>query len=156
MQEMVEESHKDSSYANSVILTQKEVDASKANKLKKKKTIRQLPVYRAACNLCYFVAEIERDCPRKFRCFVDELESISTELLTLISLANECKAQRREYCTNAQCLLQTMMVKLEVLFKLGVMGKDRWQKIKHVADSAIAQIVGWRNSVNMEGMQYEA
>lgn len=149
---MVEEASKASSYDN-VLLAQKEVDANKANKLKKKKSIRQLPVYRAVCNLCYFVAEIERDCPRKFRCFVDELESISTELLTLIALANECKEQRREYCTNAHCLLLTLMVKLEVIFRLGVMDKDRWQKIKHVADSAIAQIVGWRNSVNMEGMR---
>lgn len=155
MVELATQARPDTSYDENapVKLTQKEVEASEERKAKKPKTIRQLPVFRAASNVSYMVAQIESKCPRKMRCFVDELEHLTTELLRVLVAANECRQQRWEFCADAYSVTIIILVKMEVLLKLGIMGKDDYHKVKRLLDSLTAQIKGWQNSVNKQGIQ---
>ena len=64
-----------------VIITEQEVKESDANRKKKQRAIRQLPVFRDASNLAFVVEQLMVKCPRKYKCTLDEIERIITSLL---------------------------------------------------------------------------
>ena len=134
-----------------VKITEEEKKASEVNRDKRTKTVRELPVFRDVSNLAFVIEQILMNCPRKFRCSVDESERIMTQLLQSLDMANEVVELRRECCSEAHSLLIALMVRMDILHRLHVIDKDTWNKVKKLCTSAIAQVAGWRRSVVAQG-----
>lgn len=135
-----------------VIITEQEVQASDANRKKKQRTIRQLPVFRDTCNLAFVVEQLMVKCPRKYKCTLDEMERIVTNLLQSLDLANELKEDRNQLCAEAHSLIIALTVKFEIICRLGVINRDTLKKIKRMCQSVTSQIAGWRRSACGEGL----
>ena len=93
------------------VITEQEVKASDANSKNKQRTIRQLPVFRDACNLAFVVEQLMVKCPRKYKCTLDEMERTVISLLQSLDLANELKANVliREGSNYYKCCLQSFI-----------------------------------------------
>lgn len=130
-----------------VSITDGEKKMSAANKAKKPRSFRQLPVVRDASNLAYMIAQVEIKCPVKCRCLVDELERLTTNLLQILDMCNEHIINRAELCTEAHSCIMTIAIKLDILQKLAAVDNDTKRKTKQLCDAVIRQIVGWRSSV---------
>ena len=64
-----------------VVIPPQTVAQSNATKAARKKTMAQLPVYRAACNLLYVIVIITKRCPKSIRKFTDQIIYDCTELI---------------------------------------------------------------------------
>lgn len=70
-----------------VVIPPQTVAQSNATKAARKKTMAQLPVYRAACNLLYVIVIITKRCPKSIRKFTDQIIYDCTELIKAIGMA---------------------------------------------------------------------
>ena len=136
---------------NGIHITKAEKRRSDALKASKRKTIKQLPVYRSASNISYVVAQIIGECPKKYRLILDSVEALSDGVLIDLDLAYEDKGNRVCYCTEAHSKMYALGVKLEVLKNLGAISKDTYNKVMALCSSTLAQISAWRMSVMPSG-----
>lgn len=134
-----------------VSITEQEIKASEANRAKKQRTVRQLPVFRDSANLAFVISQVLLKCPTKLKCTLDEMERLSSQLLQLLDLANENIRDRHLYCAEAHSVIITLTVRFEILQRLGAISKDTTRKIKRLCHSITAQIAGWRRSACGEG-----
>lgn len=135
-----------------VVITKEQKEHSDGLKGKKPKTIRQLPVFCSASNLSFVISQMLGNCPRKYRLIVEGLEALSDYLLVDLDLANEDKDNRGYHCTEAHSKLVAILVKVEILKKVGGMSKDDFNKVSALCRSTLAQVVGWRSSVLPSGL----
>ena len=167
--------------SNGVVIPPETVASSDAKKRQQKRTLAQLPVYRAAGNLLYVVAEIVKFSPKSHRKFFDLMLCDSAELCKAIGMAEVARNNddRVWYIDSALVLMNsekmyfTILKKLEVIpspkrlkkssvddddlktpkiGKVEVVNNDLVKKVDSLVKSIVAQLVAWRNNPRGEGV----
>ena len=173
--------HNDQPASGGVVVPPETVAASDTKKKQQKRTLAQLPVYRAAGNLLYVVAEIVKVSPKSHRKFFDLMLCDSAELCKAIGMAEVARNvdDRVWYIDSALVLMNsekmyfTILKKLEVLpspkrradsssdgeslkapkvGKIDVINTDLVKKVDSLVKSIVAQLVAWRNNPRGEGV----
>lgn len=138
------------------VIPQKTVERSNQAKAKKKKTLAQLPVYRDACNMKYFVAKMMLRAPRKLTKFFDQMLMTASEVKKSIGMADISKNpnDRCWYLECARVLVQDLSDDFISLRKMELsVDKDTENKARAMLRGMIAQLVAWRDYTSGQGVQ---
>jgi len=109
------------------------------------RTVAQLPAYRDASNILYFLTQLTAKTPRKLTRFSDRILSDASELLKCISLANEFRGEQRAYyLTLALANVSVIKTYVVSLQKLGIISNKQVDRLKTLLKGLTAQIVAWR------------
>lgn len=110
-----------------VVIPPQTVAQSNATKAARKKTMAQLPVYRAACNLLYVIVIITKRCPKSIRKFTDQIIYDCTELIKAIGMADTSREveMRVHYINTALVLINSIRTYIKVLELTDVLVKVR-------------------------------
>ena len=129
------------------------VAASNAKKAKRKKTLPELPVYRASANLKFVIVSLMVKAPRRLTKFYDEMLMTVSELSKSIGLADisHDRVDRVWYINSALTLAYELRNDFTILHRLGIIGHDDENKMKALAKSVIAQLVAWRDYTGNQG-----
>ena len=139
-----------------VCLTGEEIARSNAAKEKQKRGTAQLPAFRAASNLMFSIAQIMMACPRKLSRYTDLMISVMSEVGKSVALANESRGEERSwYISNAMSLLFVIRNYFVILERVGVLSKDRCNKLRSESDKLIAQLTAWRDFTSRQGFNTE-
>lgn len=163
---------------NGVVIPAATIAASDAKKSQQKRTLAQLPVYRAAGNLMYVVASIVKVSPKHLRKFFDLILTDIAEVQKSIGMAEISRTEedRVWYINSALVLMNgekmyfTILQRLNVMPKagkpagnstgtmaapkidaIGSINKDLANKVDALVKSIIAQLVAWRSNTRGEG-----
>ena len=148
------------------------IENSDTIKRKSKKTLAQLPVYRAAANLKFIVTTLMMKSPKKLTKFFDQMLATISEAKKSIGMADISRTpqDRSWYLDCARVLMQdvsddfTTLRRLEVpasetadgkAKRFPIVSKDLDNKAKALMKSIIAQLVAWRDYTNNEGAKSE-
>lgn len=132
------------------------VENSETKKQKSKKTLAQLPVYRAAANMKFIVTAMMMKSPRKLTKFFDQMLDTVAETKKSIGMADISRnpQDRIWYLECARVLVQDLSDDFTTLRRLEVVvDKDLDNKAKSVVKSIIAQLVAWRDYTGSEGVK---
>lgn len=163
-----------------VVIPPEVVADSTAKKQRQKRTLAQLPVYRAAGNLMYVVASIVKHSPKHLRKFFDLMMCDASEVQKAIGMADISRTDedRVWYINTALVLMNgekmyfTILQKLDVMPKPGrkpaanatgtmaapkmdgvmAVNQDLANKVDALVKSIIAQLVAWRDNPRGEGV----
>lgn len=140
---------------NGVVIPQNVIEDSNANKRKGKKTLAQLPVYRATANLKFVIVSMMQASPKKLLKFFDQMLVTVSEAKKAIGMADIARSQqdRAWYLDCARVLVQDLSDDFTTLRKLPapIIGRDLDNKAKALVKSVIAQLVAWRDYTRNEG-----
>lgn len=137
--------------SDGVVLTDAEKAQSRESK-KRHRAISQLPVYRNAVMLLDVIVDLTAKSPRSLRKFTDSSFEMVNELMRYIGLAQEYRNDERIVCINeAISFVFVLKTHFTIYQRRGIMSKDLHNKTKALCENTIAQLVGWRVSVNREG-----
>jgi hypothetical protein len=144
----------DGELGSTVVIPQQVIADSNAKKARKKKTLPELPVYRASANLKFVIAEMMTRAPRRLTKFYDEMLMTSSELSKSIGLADISlsSADRVWYINSALTLAYSIRNDFTIMFRLGVIGRDFDNKAKSLVKSIVAQLVAWRDYTGNQGV----
>ena len=148
-----------------VVIPQETVEKSDTNKRKSKKTLTQLPVYRATANLKYIVTALMMKSPKKLTKFFDQMLVTVSEAKKSIGMADISRTpqDRSWYLDCARVLIQdvsddfTTLRRLEVpasetadgkARRFPIVSRDLDNKAKALMKSITAQLVAWRDYTN--------
>jgi hypothetical protein len=137
-----------------VVIPDSVVESSNTKKRSAKKTLAQLPVYRATANLKYIVTALIVKSPNKLRKFFDQMLVNVSEVAKAIGMADISRspADRVWYIETALVLVNEVRNDFTILRKLEVIvDKDLDNKAKAMVKSVIAQLVAWRDYTCGEG-----
>lgn len=132
------------------------VEHSETKKRKSKKTLAQLPVYRAAANMKFIVTALMMKSPRKLTKFFDQMLDTIAEMKKSIGMADISRnpQDRIWYLECARVLMQDLSDDFTTLRQLEVVvDRDLDNKAKSVIKSIIAQLVAWRDYTGSEGVK---
>ena len=173
------EVHGQTEVTDGVVVPAATVAASTAKKQRQKKTLAQLPVYRAAANLLYVVAAIVKVSPKHLRKFFDLMMCDIAEVQKAIGMADISRTEedRVWYINSALVLMTGEKMYFTILQKLEVMpmkrrspgdktaehtackidsvdrvSRDLTNKVDALVKSIIAQLVAWRDYTRGEGV----
>ena len=161
-----------------VVIPPQTVAQSNATKAARKKTMAQLPVYRAACNLLYVIVIITKRCPKSIRKFTDQIIYDCTELIKAIGMADTSREMemRVHYINTALVLINSIRTYIKVLELTNVLvkvrhpepdpgkfqptpkievvnlDKDLSNKLDKVTRSIVSQLIGWRDKPQGQGV----
>lgn len=155
-----------------VVIPSQAIENSDTIKRKSKKTLAQLPVYRAAANLKFIVTTLMMKSPKKLTKFFDQMLATISEAKKSIGMADISRTpqDRSWYLDCARVLMQdvsddfTTLRRLEVpasetadgkAKRFPIVSKDLDNKAKALMKSIIAQLVAWRDYTNNEGAKSE-
>ena len=155
-----------------VVIPSQAIENSDTIKRKSKKTLAQLPVYRAAANLKFIVTTLMMKSPKKLTKFFDQMLATISEAKKSIGMADISRTpqDRSWYLDCARVLMQdvsddfTTLRRLEVpasetadgkTKRFPIVSKDLDNKAKALMKSIIAQLVAWRDYTNNEGAKSE-
>ena len=155
-----------------VVIPSQAIENSDTIKRKSKKTLAQLPVYRAAANLKFIVTTLMMKSPKKLTKFFDQMLATISEAKKSIGMADISRTpqDRSWYLDCARVLMQdvsddfTTLRRLEVpasetadgkAKRFPIVSKDLDNKAKALMKSIIAQRVAWRDYTNNEGAKSE-
>ena len=146
---------RDEKQVEGVVIPPETVAASNAKKAKAKKTLAELPVYRASANLKFVIVTMMSKGPRRLSKFFDEMLVTASEASKSIGLADATRNSddRVWYINSALTLVYELRTDLTILQRLGVIGRDTENKAKSLARSVIAQLVAWRDYTGNRGAQ---
>ena len=146
---------RDEKQVEGVVIPPATVAASNAKKAKAKKTLAELPVYRASANLKFVIVTMMSKGPRRLSKFFDEMLVTASEASKSIGLADATRNSddRVWYINSALTLVYELRTDLTILQRLGVIGRDTENKAKSLARSVIAQLVAWRDYTGNRGAQ---
>lgn len=156
-----------------VVIPQLTEEDSNTKKSKNKKTLAQLPVYRASANLKYIVTTLMAKSPRSLTKFFDQMLGTASEVKKSIGMASISRTpdERAWYLDCACVLVQdlsddfTTLRRIEMPSKkkteeegdadkshrLPLVGKDLDNKVKALVKSIRSQLVAWRDYTMNEG-----
>lgn len=137
-----------------VVIPQSTIEDSNIKKKSGKKTLSQLPVYRATANLKYIVTALVAKSPNKLRKFFDQMLANVSEVAKAIGMADISRGvqDRVWYIETALVLINEVRNDFTILRKLQVIvDKDLDNKAKAMVKSIIAQLVAWRDYTGGEG-----
>lgn len=168
--------------AGGVVVPSQTVADSEAKKKQQKRTLSQLPVYRAASNLLFVVAEIVNHGPKHMRKFFDLMLTKADDVLNAIGMADVSRTDedRVWYINSALVMIQSERTYFIILQRLGIMpttkrqpvhkkadgeelkapkieyadrmSKDLANKVDALLKSITAQLVAWRDNPRGEGV----
>lgn len=144
----------DKESSQGVVIPASVVEDSSTKKKSGKKTLAQLPVYRATANLKYIVTALIVKSPNKLRKFFDQMLVNVSEVGKAIGMADISRsvADRVWYIETALVLINEVRNDFTILRKLEVIvDKDLDNKAKAVVKGIIAQLVAWRDYTCSEG-----
>lgn len=137
-----------------VVIPRETVVDSERKKQGKRKTLAQLPVYRDASKLKYTAMMLVLVSANKLRGFYDELLRELTEVRNLIGFADVARTVE-DRTGNINCAL-VLMTGINEDFKSlrdgCVISKDEFNKIVSLEKRIVAQLIGWRDYTNSEGV----
>ena len=140
---------------NGVVVPQNTIEDSDAKKKKSKKTLAQLPVYRATANLKFVIVSMMQTSPKKLLKFFDQMLVTVAEAKKAIGMADIARNQqdRAWYLDCARVLIQDLSDDFTTLRKLPapIIGRDLDNKAKALVTGVIAQLVAWRDYTRNEG-----
>ena len=169
----------DTVHPTGVVIPQLMVEDSNTKKSKNKKTLAQLPVYRAAANLKYIVTTLMAKSPRSLTKFFDQMLGTASEIKKSIGMASISRNpnERAWYLECARVLAQdlsddfTTLRRIEIPSKkkagkddepdadkahhVPLVGKDLDNKVKAMVKSIRSQLVAWRDYTINEGANSE-
>ena len=152
----MEQGNKTDNIEKGVVLTGEEIARSNVAKEKQRRGTAQLPAFRAASNLMFSIAQIMMDCPRKLSRYTDLMIADSSEISKSIALANESRGEECSwYISNAMSLLFVVRNYFVILERVGVLSKDRCNKLRSESDKLIAQLTAWRDFTSRQGFNTE-
>lgn len=141
-------------------------EKSDARKRAKRKTLAQLPVYRALSNLKYLTVSMMIAAPRSVTKFFDQLLCSISEAKKAVGMADISRnaADRAWYIDCARVMLQDVCDDIQTLRHIEVPRKgevvaiplasnDLYNKAKAVVKSINSQLVAWRDYTNNEGVR---
>lgn len=141
--------------AQGVVIPQQTIADSDTKKRGKKKTLAQLPVYRALANMKYLVAWMMQRSPKKMTKYFDQMLQTVSEAKRSVGLADISRnpADRMWYQECARVLVQDLADDFTTLRKLEVVvDRDLDNKAKSLVKSITAQLVAWRDYTRGEGV----
>ena len=95
-------------------------------------------------------------CPRKLSRYTDLMISDMSEVGKSVALANESRGEERSwYISNAMSLLFVIRNYFVILERVGVLSKDRCNKLRSESDKLIAQLTAWRDFTSRQGFNTE-
>lgn len=125
---------------------------SNKDRMKRKRTTAQLPIYRDASNLLYIIMRIMYHAPRKMTKPLDEAVACGAEMCRSIALANELRGVERVTAINiALATTNALATIVGSLGYLGVISKAETKDLRKKASVIIAQCIGWRESATQQG-----
>lgn len=137
-----------------VVIPAATIADSNAKKQKAKKTLAQLPVYRAVANLKFVVTALVAKSPNKLRKFFDQMLSCVSEISKSIGMADISRSSQDRiwYLDCALVLVNEVRNDFTILRKLEVIvDRDLDNKAKALVKSIVAQLVAWRDYTGGEG-----
>ena len=165
--------------ANGVIVPPEAVAHSNEVKASKRKTLSQIPVYRASANLMYVVTEIVMRMPNKLRKYSDLMLLDARDLMHAIGFADTSRTDedRVGYIDYAYVIVCGLKCYIQILVYHGIMpsakprrqrkgdsnlaapridkierlDKDTSNKIDALIRSILAQLVAWRENPRGQG-----
>ena len=158
------------SVQDGVVVPPQIVAGSNAMKKKRKQSLTQLPVYRAAANLMYLLFSIMITAPRKATKFLDLMMESASGLLNAIGMADKARTpeERAAYIDTADVLVRNLGTCLKALNHakvaghsisdtgkvrvLPVIGKSDCDKMNALIGSITSQLVAWRDYTMNEGV----
>ena len=169
----------DTVHPTGVVIPQLTVEESNTKKSKGKKSLAQLPVYRASANLKYIVANLMAKSPRSLTKFFDQMLGTASEIKKSIGMASISRnPEERAWYLDCCCVLVqdlsddfTTLRRIEIPSKkkagkddesdadkahhVPLVGKDLDNKVKAMVKSIRAQLVAWRDYTMNEGANSE-
>ena len=166
----------DAVHPTGVVIPQLTVEESNTKKSKGKKTLAQLPVYRASANLKYIVATLMANSPRSLTKFFDQMLCTASEVKKTIGMASISRnPEERAWYLDCGCVLVqdlsddfTTLRRIEKPSKkkggnddagdadkthrVPLVGKDLDNKVKSLLKSIRSQLVAWRDYTMNEGV----
>jgi len=144
----------DNRQKDGVVVPAATVADSNAKKAKRRKTLPELPVYRASANMKFVIASMMTKAPRRLAKFYDEMLMTASEVSKSIGLADISRSSddRTWYINSAMTLTCELRNDFTILLHLGVIGRDDDNKAKKLARNIIAQLVAWRGYISGEGV----
>lgn len=117
------------------------------------RTTNQLPVYRAAAEVMYAMAEVARIAPRNTVRLMDVVIGTCADLLKGIALANEVHGEDRVYYLGI-AMGTTVVLKsyAKMLQKMNLVSKKQHDKMAASLKNVQAQLAGWSNSTRTAGL----
>lgn len=140
--------------ATGVTIPQQTIEDSNAKKKRARKTLAQLPVYRALANMKYLIAWMMQRSPRKLTKFFDQMLMTCSEAKKSVGMADISRnaEDRMWYQECARVLVQDLADDFTVLRRLeAVVDRDLDNKAKGLIKSITAQLVAWRDYTRGEG-----
>ena len=155
------------------------MEESNTKKQRGKKTLAQLPVYRASANLKFIVATLMAKSPRSLTKFFDQMLGTASEVKKSIGLASISRTpdERAWYLDCANVMVQdlsddfTTLRRIEMPSKkkadkadgsdadkshrVPLVGRDLDNKVKALMKSIKSQLVAWRDYTTNEGVNSE-
>jgi len=138
--------------SNGVILTADEIAQSRENK-RKRRTISQLPVFRNAVLLLDLIVDIAAKSPKNVRKFTDSSIETVNDLMRYIGMAQEYRGEERLNCIiEGISTVYVLKSHFVIYHSRSIISKDALNKVKKLCDNTVAQLYGWRDSVQREGL----
>lgn len=146
------------------------IEASDTKKRNRKKTLTQLPVYRASANLMFVLFSVMMSSPRKATKFLDLMLDTTNSLMTAIGMADKARSlgERVSYIDAADVMVRNLGTYIKALNhakvyghqvntngrlqKLPVVSKCDEDKISALIKSIVSQLVAWRGYTMNEGV----
>ena len=152
-----------------VVIPEHIAKASDDKKKKRRKTLAQLPVYRASANLMYVLFSLMLTAPRKATKFLDLMLESSDRLMYLIGMADKARTtgEREVYIDEADVIARNLSRNLSMLRHIKVSGHcmdgDRMRTLPVVSKtdedkmcalirSITSQLVAWMSYIRKEGV----
>ena len=128
-----------------------------ADKKQRRRTLRQLPLYRDMSNLKYMVVKFYDTMPRKMTKYIDTMLNTICEAKKCVGLGEATRdpGTRAEYLSMARIFIEDAHDDLTILRQLGMINKQTEKKMKSLAKAIVAQCVAWRDYTNTQGAKSE-
>lgn len=138
-----------------VLLSQEEVQECQNRKAKMPRSTTQLPVFRDAGNLLYFVTVVMAKAPRSLRRFVDRATDDADEICKAIALADLNRNEERcFYIDGAIANAYAVQMHAEIAWRHHVIDKDMKNKMQALVKRIVAQLVAWRDYTQKAGSNH--
>lgn len=137
---------------NGTHISQEAINHSNQIKAKRKQTLAQLPVYRAAAMLKLAVAQVTMNSPRSLRRFFDLLVEKVDDLSSAIGYADmsdRYSDDRVGYINTAIVTINNVRQDVAIIFKLRIVSKDSFNKLMSHCKSILHQLLAWRETTCM-------
>ncbi len=136
-----------------VVIPKQAVDAS-AEKKKRHRTLRQLPIYRDMTEFKYLVVVLLNKCERKNTKMYDNMLNTVCEAKKCVGLGESARnpEERAYFLSMARIFIEDAQDDIAILNRLNLISRDTEKSMKALAKRIVAQCVAWRDYENGRGV----